>query len=632
MNSSRIVRLLAASSARALALALGAFGAVSLPSSVSAQTFVAEWAEADIGRLGPTGLAIDTVGGVKYLYAADSTFGRIIKFNLATGQRAQVIGTTGFGPVEFNAPYGIAVDPVSHDIYVAERQNRRIQRITANGTFVMAWGRPGNGNDEFASPVGIAADGAGNVYVVDHGNHRVQKFNVSSASGTWQATHVRTWGGLGNGPGQLNNPYGIALDSQNTLWVADGGNGRVVRFDANGNYMSVVGWPGTGDGQFVTPTWVSFDSAGSMYVTETNSDPSDVRAPDIAHQRIQKFNAAGQFVSKWGSYGENGGQFRLPFQVVVDLAGDAAYVSDYYNTRLQKFSLSNTPPPPPPPPPPGPSAGTRLVNVSARLETVDGDANRAFIAGFAITGTVRKQMLIRAIGPGLNQFGVAGTVANPSLRVYSGNTVIAENDNWVATSAMSQASTNVGAFAIPAGSLDAALLVTLDPGVYSVQVLAGGGSGVALVEVYDTETGTAAQLSNLSTRGFVSTGDAVLVAGFVVQGSASKRFLIRGIGPALAGFGVSGALSDSTIKIYQGSTLVAQNDDWGTPQAVVGGGAPATGAEISLAASSTGAFALGAGSRDSAVLVTLPPGLYSAVVAGSANTTGTGLVEVYELP
>lgn len=629
MNSIRITRLLAACSAKALALALGALGAISIPSSVSAQTFVAEWAEADIGRLGPTGLAIDTVGGVKYLYAADSTFGRIIKFNLATGQRAQVIGTTGFGPVEFNAPYGIAVDPVSHDIYVAERQNRRIQRITSNGTFVMAWGGPGNGDNQFASPIGIAADGAGNVYVVDHGNHRVQKFNVTNSGGTWQANHVRTWGGLGSGPGQLNNPYGIALDAQNTLWVADGGNGRVVRFDANGNYMSVVGWPGTGDGQFITPTWVSFDSAGSMYVTETNSDPSNLLAPDISHQRIQKFNAAGQFVSKWGSYGENGGQFRLPFQVVVDLAGDSAYVSDYYNTRLQKFSLSNTPPPPPPP---GPANGTRFVNLSSRLETVDGDASRAFIAGFVVSGTARKQMLIRAIGPGLTQFGVSGTVANPSLTVYSGSTVVAQNDNWVETAAMAQARTNVGAFPVASGSLDAALLVTLDPGAYSVQVGAGGGAGVALVEVYDTETTAPAQLINLSTRGFVSTGDSVLVAGFVIQGTASKRVLIRGVGPGLTAFGVAGALANSNIKVYQGSTLVAQNDDWGTPQAVAGGTAPATAVEISAAATATGAFALGSGSRDAALLVTLPPGAYSAVVAGTGNTTGAGLVEVYEVP
>ncbi|HEY1108781.1 MAG TPA: hypothetical protein VGE76_09120, partial [Opitutaceae bacterium] len=111
-----------------------------------------------------------------------------------------------------------------------------------------------------------------------------------------------------------------------------------------------------------------------------------------------------------------------------------------------------------------------------------------------------------------------------------------------------------------------------------------------------------------------------------------KRVLIRGIGPSLTGFGVAGALVDSTVKVYQGSTLVAQNDDWGTPQAVAGGTAPATGAEISAAATATGAFALGAGTRDAALLVTLPPGAYSAVVAGSANTTGAGLVEVYEVP
>ncbi|MES2693597.1 MAG: SMP-30/gluconolactonase/LRE family protein [Verrucomicrobiota bacterium] len=631
MNSSKFFQLLAKRLLPAAAVLLGSAGLLS--SSARAQTFVAEWAEVDIGRLGPTGLALDRVGGVTYLYAADSVNGRILKFDTATGTRVGVFGTTGFGPVQFNAPYGIAVDPVSHDIYVAERGNRRIHRITANGAFVMAWGEPGTGNNQFAAPVGIAADAAGNVYVADHGNNRIQKFNVTNSGGTWQANHVRTWGSLGAGLGQLNGPYGLALDAQGALWVADGGNSRVQKFDANGNYLSVIGWRGTATGQFITPTWVSFDSAGNMWVTETNSDPSNPLAADIGHQRIQKFNAAGTFVSSFGSLGENGGQFRLPFQIVVDVAGDSAYVSDYYNTRLQKFSLSgSTPPPPPPPPPPPTAAAARFVNLSSRLYTSDGDASQAFIAGFVVSGTTRKQMLVRAIGPGLAQFGVAGTLSNPRLRIYSGTTIVAENENWTNDVAMRTAQESVGAFALPAGSLDAGMLVVLEPGAYSLHVLANGGQGVALVEVYDAETSQPTKLVNLSTRGFVSTGDAVLVAGFVVQGTTPKRVLIRGIGPALAGFGVAGSLTDSTLKVYQGTTLVAQNDDWGTPQAVLGGGAPATGVEIAAAAAATGAFALGGGSRDASVVVTLAPGAYSAVVAGANNSTGAGLVEVYEMP
>lgn len=620
-----------------LALALGCAGLGVFAPAADAQTFVAEWAEADIGRIGPTGLALDTIGGTTYLYVADQNNGRVLKFNLATGRREAVWGVTGNGPVEFNSPFGIAVDPVSHDLYIAERMNRRIQRITSSGAFVMAWGQPGTGPGEFIEPIGVAADAAGNVYVVDHGNNRIQKFRVTNTGGAWQAQHLASWGGPGAANGQFNKPYGITLDPTGNLWVADAFNHRLQKFDPNGNFLGAIGSMGTGDGQFITPTWVSFDETGAYYVAETSSDPSDRTTPDIQNQRIQKFDANGNFVLKWGTLGENGGQFRLPFQVVVDPAGNA-YVSDYYNTRLQKFSMTapppTTPPPPPPPatPPPTSASSPRFVNLSSRLATIEGDASRAFIAGFVVSGTSPKPMLIRAVGPGLTQFGVGGALTNPRLQIYSGDRVIAENDDWTDSAAMRTTCESVGAFQLAPGSRDAALIVTLAPGSYSAHVVANGGAGVALVEVYDAENSQpATQLINLSTRGFVDTGDGVLVAGFVVTGDAPKRVLIRGVGPALGGFGVAGVLADSTLKVFRGDVLVAQNDDWGAPQGVVGGAAPSSAAEIAGAAAATGAFNLPDGGKDAAIVVTLMPGAYSAVVTGANNATGAGLVEVYEI-
>lgn len=595
-----------------------------------AQTFVTEWAEADIGRIGPTGLALDTVGGSTLLYVADQNHGRVIKFNLTANARVGVWGAAGNADGEFNSPFGVAVDPVSHDLYIAERGNHRITRITNTGTFVMKWGSFGTGNGEFDGPIGVAADAAGNVYVTDHNNHRVQKFHVQSGPGGWQAQHVATWGGKGAANGQFNGPYGITLDAAGTLWVADGFNHRLQKFDPNGNFLGAVGTLGTGNGQFITPTWVNFDASGNFYVAETNSDPQDVAASDIQNQRIQKFSASGAFVSKWGGYGEAGGQFRLPFDVVVDANGNA-YVADYYNTRVQKFSLSGAVTPPPAPPPGGATAA-HFVNLSSRLRTTDGSASRAFIAGFVVSGTAPKPMLVRAIGPSLSQFGVNGVLSNPRLEIYSGTQKVAENEDWTASSDMVATGERTGAFPLTAGTRDAALIVTLAPGAYSAHVSANGGDGVALVEVYDAETAQpATQLVNLSTRGFVDTGDGVLVAGFVVTGSTPKRVLVRGVGPALAGFGVTGALSDSVLKIYSGTTLLAQNDDWGTPQTTSGSSAPATGAEIAAAAAASGAFALPASSKDAAVVVTLQPGAYSAVVSGANNSTGAGLVEVYEL-
>lgn len=598
--------------------------------SLHAQTFVAEWAEADIGRIGPTGLAVDTIGATTYLYVADNNNGRIIKFNLNTGRREAVWGATGDKDGEFNSPFGIAVDPLSHDIYVVERVNNRVQRLTSNGVFVMKWGIGGVRDGEFWSPIGIAADASGNVYVSDSNNHRIQKFRIQATAGGWQAQHLASWGGEGSAPGKLNRPFGVTL-AGNVLWVADSFNHRLQKFDTNGNFLGAVGSHGTGDGQFITPTWVNFDSTGAYYVAETNSDPQSPAAPDRAHQRIQKFDAAGTFLLKWGREGVNGGEFRLPFDVVIH--DNHAYVSDYYNTRLQKFSLAGGPTVPPPPPPPPPTAqAAKFINLSSRLGTVDGDTSRAFIAGFVVSGSTPKPVLIRAIGPGLAQFGVAGALPNPRLQIYSGAQLVAENDDWTDTPAMRTLRERVGAFALTAGSRDAALIVTLAPGAYSAHVVASGGQGVGLVEVYDGEsTQASCQLVNLSTRGFVDSGDAVLVAGFVVSGDVPKRVLIRGIGPALGGFGVTGALADSVLKVYSGSTLLAENDDWSTPQSTPGGPAVGSAAEISAAGGTAGAFALPGGSRDAALLVTLPPGSYSAVVSGAGNLTGAGLVEVYEI-
>ncbi|HVS52478.1 MAG TPA: hypothetical protein VHD62_08995 [Opitutaceae bacterium] len=325
------------------ALVFAALALVLTPLAVLGQSFVAEITDDDIGRVGPTGMAIDTVGGVTYLYASDQNHGRVVKYNLATGARVAVFGTNGNGQGQFNAPYGIAIDPATHDLYVAERANYRIQRITNQGVFVMMWGQYGTADGQFNDPVGIAADATGNVYITDHGNHRVQKFHVSNTGGVWSAQHLTTWGGFGGANGQFNQPYGITLDASGVLWVADGFNHRLQRFDQNGTFLSFIGSQGSGNGQFITPTWVTFDAAGNYYVAETNSDPQNPNAADIQQQRIQKFSPSGAFITKWGSYGQLGGQFRLPFICVVDNTTNYAYVADYYNTRIQKFNLSAPP-------------------------------------------------------------------------------------------------------------------------------------------------------------------------------------------------------------------------------------------------------------------------------------------------
>jgi hypothetical protein len=278
---------------------------------------------------------------------------------------------------------------------------------------------------------------------------------------------------------------------------------------------------------------------------------------------------------------------------------------------------------------------SRLANVSSRLQVSDGDAARTFITGFVIAGATPQRVLIRAAGPALAAFGVQSPLPNPRLRLFDATgVVLEENDDWSGAD-VSATARQVGAFALSDGSRDAAIVRTLAPGPYTVHVLASGGTGIALAEIFDASDPTGATrppLANLSTRGFVGADEAQLGAGCVISGTVSKRVLIRGVGAALAGFGVAGALTDPVLTVYRESVVLATNDDWQTPVPLAGMSAPATAAEISAAATASGAFPLASGSKDAAVVLTLAPGAYTAFVSGANRMTGVALIEIYEVP
>jgi hypothetical protein len=258
------------------------------------------------------------------------------------------------------------------------------------------------------------------------------------------------------------------------------------------------------------------------------------------------------------------------------------------------------------------------------------------IIGFVVAGTESKPMLFRAIGPSLGGYGIANFAADPQLRVFdSTGRVVVENDDWSGNSTFTNMFAQVGAFGLVPGSKDAAAFATLAPGAYTMHVFTTGAAGLAIGEIYDTSGGTqtiAQRLVNVSMRGPSAPGDGVLIAGFVVTGNSPKRFLVRGSGPALAAYGVTGTLSDPVLRVYSGGTVVAQNDNWETPSTVTASQAVASGADLAAAAVQTGAFALTAGGKDSALMVTLAPGAYTVQVSGTNATTGVALVEVYEIP
>jgi len=272
-------------------------------------------------------------------------------------------------------------------------------------------------------------------------------------------------------------------------------------------------------------------------------------------------------------------------------------------------------------------AAQRLVNLSARAGT--GTGAQVAILGFVISGTQAKTVLVRAIGPGLRGFGVPTALASPRLELYRGSAVIASNTGWSSgsnTADIIAATTRSGAFPLTAGSADSVVLTSLQPGAYTaIASSATATSGPALVEVYELPGEALAQrLVNLSARAVAGTGDDAFIAGLVVSGTVPKRVLIRAAGPALAQFGVTNVLARPELTLRGASgTVVAQNAGWSTsPDAVA----------IAEAAISTGAFAFGATSLDAALIVNLAPGSYTAQVTGANSTTGTALVEVYELP
>lgn len=266
-----------------------------------------------------------------------------------------------------------------------------------------------------------------------------------------------------------------------------------------------------------------------------------------------------------------------------------------------------------------------LVNLSARASV--GTGANVVIPGITVRGTKPKTLLIRAAGPALAAFGVGGTLANPSLGVFDsrGDRVLA-NDNWSDVPNLRDlraATAAQGAFALPEGGRDAAMLVTLPPGGYTVQVAGAGtgaaAQGVAIVEVYEADANPST-LVNLSCRANVGVDDNILIAGFAISGVAPKRVLIRAVGPTLGALGVTGALSDPRLEVVNQATgsTAAANDNWT--------------ADLANVFSSVGAFALNPGSTDAAVVATLPPGSYTAKVSGANRGTGVALVEVYELP
>ena len=256
----------------------------------------------------------------------------------------------------------------------------------------------------------------------------------------------------------------------------------------------------------------------------------------------------------------------------------------------------------------------QLLNVSARLHTGTGD--NVLIAGFIVSGADSKKVIVRALGPSLTSYGVAGALADPIVELHDHTgAIIASNDNWKDTQQSQVAATGLA----PNDDHESAIVITLAPGAYTaIAHGASNTSGDVLLEIYDLDQSATARLVNVSARGFVDLGDNILIGGAILgRGNGGVNLVVaRALGPSLGSFGVQNAMQDPVLELHnQQGTLLDSNDNWkdGNRQAITDNG---------LAPSDD---------REAAIFAVLPPGAYTAVVIGKNNTTGVALVEFYNL-
>jgi sugar lactone lactonase YvrE len=605
----------------------------------------------------PFGLTVDGSGNVFVTDTANDTIrkvtpGGVVSTVAGTPLMAGSANGTGSAAL-FSIPIGIAVDG-NGNLYVSEQGNQTIRMITPAGvvtTLAGTAGSPGSADGtgaaaRFDLPAGLVLDGSGNLYVADATNAEIRKVApggvVTTIAGAAQS------GGSSDGTGSAAHfyfPVGIGIDSSNNLYVADANNDLIRKVTPAGVVTTLAGTPaifgntdGTGPSAlFNNPEGLAVDSLGNVYVGDTANctirKGSLSGAPQIITQPTAQFTAVGGNATF--SVSAAGGS-ALSYQWNFNGAAIAGATSSSYTVTNAQASnagtytvtitdadgsiTSN-----------GVSltvnsgvATTRLINISTRAMV--GTGANILIPGFVVTGPGTETLLIRADGPSLAQFSVTGILAQPTLSLYSGSTMIASNTGWGTNTnpaLIASTAAQVGAFAFSPNSADCALIANLQAGSYTVQISGlNASTGVALAEVYEVSS-TGTRLANISTRAMVGTGANILIPGFVVSGPGSEQLLVRADGPSLTQFSVTGVLAQTMLGVYNAAgTVIASDAGWGNAT---------NPAAIAAAAVQVGAFALAPNSGDSAQLVNLTAGGYTIQISGANASTGVALAEIYEV-
>lgn len=547
----------------------------------------------------PADVAIDKAGNLFVADSGNSTIRKITPDGIVTTLAGTVDSPgnqDGLGSAaRFNWPKGIALDTTGN-VYVADTNNSTVRKITPDGMVTTV----ASGSAEtFQNPEGIAVDLAGNIYVAHITFGWICKITP--------AGDVTVIAGQVGSAYRFSSPTGLAADEFGNIYVLD--SCRVSKITPDGVVSTVAGsygcngsgYDGPGaEARFTGPQALTLDKAGNIYVADTAAHRIRKIAPNgwvttVAGYQVGNVAGAGRAA-----------RFHEPMGIAVDQNG-TLYVADYYNHTIRV----GVPQPAPP----------QLANISTRVRVETGD--NALIAGFIVTGASNKVVMLRAIGPSLRAAAISDPLLDPMMELYdSAGVLIARNDNWHTTDigGILLGSQYSGLYASelrPTESAESAILVELWPGAYTAIVRGKNNTtGIAVVEAYDFDWRPNSKLANISSRGFVKTGEEVMIGGTIVRGSAPANVLVRAIGPSLVNFGISNALQDPSLELHDGNgTLIGANDNWKAAQEneILQTGIPPT------------------DNHESAILVALQPGAYTAIVQGAGNSSGVALIEAYQL-